>query len=278
MSKQRKSILRPVRRAYEDIKTRLQGAGAEVHPRPVFILGNQKSGTSPIAGLLAEMTGIPLTMDIRREIERPRIEFIRQGELALSDYIKENKLDFSRAIIKEPNLTFIYQQLDELYGEAKIVFVYRDPRDNIRSILNRVEVSGRQKELTDVQKNNMTIGWRKIFEGEPVGRKGEDYIDTMALRWDCAARILLDNEKRFVTVRFEDFLQDKIGAISRLARDLDLADTHDISGQVDHPFQPPGDRSVSWIDFFGERNLRRIESVCGGSMARLNYKKTAGPE
>jgi hypothetical protein len=274
MNKRKKSLLRPIRSMFENIKTDLLGLRSEIHPSPIFVLGNQKAGTSPIAGLLAKLTGLPLTMDIRREIEHPSIELIRRGELTLSEFIRRNKLDFSRPIIKEPSLTFIYQTLAESFRDAKYVFVYRDPRDNIRSILNRVKATGCQQRLTDEQERNMTIGWRRVFDGEPVGRRGKDYIETLAIRWDCAARILLANEGPFVPVRFEDFLRDKIGIISKLAHDLNLTPKHDIAGKVDYPFQPPGDRSVSWIDFFGERNLRRIESICTGSMERLNYSVT----
>ena len=274
MNKRKKSLTRQLRSIYETVKMGLLGLRSEVHSHPIFILGNQKSGTSPIAGLLAKLTGLPLAMDIRREIEHPAIEFVRRGELALSEFIRRNKLDFSKPIIKEPNLTFIYSALAGSFPTAKFVFVYRDPRDNIRSILNRINATGSQAVLTDEQERNMTAGWRRVFEGEPLGRKGEDYIETLALRWDCVSQILLEIKSQFYPVRFEDFLQDKAGAISRLAGELGLAEMHDITDHVDHPFQPAGDRSVRWIDFFGKINLKRIETICGGSMARLSYDKS----
>jgi hypothetical protein len=259
---------------YQNAMMGLLGLRSQVHPSPIFVLGNQKSGTSPIAGLLAKLPGLPLALDIRREIDHPGIEFVRRGELALSEFIKRNKLDFSKPIIKEPNLTFIYGALAESFPSAKFVFVYRDPRDNIRSILNRLNATGSQAALTGEQERNMTSGWRRVFAGEPVGRKGEDYIETLALRWDCAAQILFEHMSEFYPVRFEDFLQDKAGEIAHLAGELGLAEKHDITDHLDHPFQPAGDRSVSWIDFFGEINLKRIEKICSGSMARLNYNKT----
>lgn len=269
--KRKRSLIRPIRLIYQDAKTGLLSLRSEVHPRPIFILGNQKSGTSPIAGLLAKLTGLPLTMDIKREFEHPGIELVRRREMSLSEFVRRNKLDFSKPIIKEPNLTFIYSELARMFGEADFVFVYRDPRDNIRSILNRINATGRQERLTTMQQRNMTTGWRRVFEGEPVGRKGGDFIETLAIRWDCAARILLENKKQFYPVRFEDFLRDKAGEIKRLAGELQLAERQDIKDYLDHPFQPPGDRSVGWMDFFGVINLKRIEDICGDSMAQLNY-------
>jgi hypothetical protein len=122
----------------------------------------------------------------------------------------------------------------------------------------------------------MTIGWQRIFDGEPVGKMGDHFVETLACRWDAAARILIENEGRMIPVRFEDFLQDKIGEIKRLAHTLGLPETSDISALVDFPFQPPGDRGVAWLDFFGEKNLQRIESICAKSMARLGYALSNG--
>jgi len=269
--RRKKSLLRPLRSFTRNVKTGVLSLFCDVHPNPIFILGNQKSGTSPVAGLLAKLTGLHLTMDIRREIEHAGIERVRRGELPLSEFIRRNKLDFSRPLIKEPNLTFIYSTLAESFPGAKYVFVYRDPRDNIRSILNRLNVSGRQERLTAAQWEDMTTGWRRVFEGEPAGRKGADYIETLAVRWNFAARILLENTKQFYPVRFEDFLRDKAGEISRLAGQLGLAEKHDITDHVDYPFQPPGDRSVGWVEFFGIINLKRIEDMCGDAMEQLKY-------
>ena len=273
MSGRRKSITRPVRLLFEDFKAGVQGWRAEISSRPIFVLGNQKSGTSPIAGLLARFTGLPLTMDIRREIERPEIELVRRGEMTLPDFVQRNRLSFSRVIIKEPNLTFVFKALAETFPEARFVFVYRDPRENIRSILNRVRATGDQEALTDEQLREMTVGWRHIFAGEPVGKAGDHFVETLAFRWDAAAQVLFDNESRMTQVRFEDFLRDKIGTIRGLASALDLPEENDIAAHVDFPFQPPGDRGVEWLDFFGDKNLHRIESVCGESMARLGYSR-----
>jgi hypothetical protein len=266
-------VTRPIRRFLETAKTSLRGIGAEIHPSPIFILGNQKSGTSAIAGLLSRLTGLALTMDIKREVEHPEIERVRRGELSLSRFIERNKLGFSRPIIKEPNLTFVYDQLKDAFAEATFVFVYRDPRENIRSILNRIGATGVQEQLSDDQVYEMTPGWRRVFEGQPPGIIGEDFIDTLARRWDVAARIVIENEPDLYPVRFEDFLEDKMGVITRLARTLGLSEAHEIAEYLDYPFQPQGIRGVSWSEFYSREHLDCIERVCGESMERLGYRR-----
>jgi hypothetical protein len=47
------------------VRRELATRRAEVNPRPVIILGNQKAGTSAITNLLAEMTGQSVSQDFR---------------------------------------------------------------------------------------------------------------------------------------------------------------------------------------------------------------------
>ena len=57
---------------------------------------------------------------------------------------------------------------------------------------------------------------------------------------------------------------------SRLTGALELEPRHDVSAHLDVSFQPPGDRSVRWRDFFGA-NLERIERICADRMRELDY-------
>ena len=60
--------------------------------------------------------------------------------------------------------------------------------------------------------------------------------------------------------------------IGRTAAAVGLRASKDIRDQLDRPFQPRGDRSVSWTGFF-EENLDRIMALCGGRMDRLGYER-----
>jgi hypothetical protein len=75
-----------------------------------------------------------------------------------------------------------------------------------------------------------------------------------------------------VLYRYEDFIADKIGFIHTLARGLGMNPIHDIQSRVDIQFQPKGDHSVTWKEFFGCDNLARIEKICAEGMAQMGYQ------
>jgi hypothetical protein len=243
----------------------LLGRLARVNPAPVFVLGNQKSGTTAIAALVAEAAGVSVTLDIPATHGPPSGK-PRKEEASLSELVSKNKLDFSREIVKEPNLTFLYHQLVERFPASKVVFVVRDPRANARSILNRVSLPGDLPRLTRAQVEGVDPRWRPKSKG-----KGEHYVEMIAARWNLAADTYLENAENMTLIRYEDFCKDKTGEIARLARRVGLEPVNDIFDKVDRQYQRRGDRDVSWPDFFGRDNLARIERICGDRMQRFGY-------
>lgn len=111
-----------------------------------------------------------------------------------------------------------------------------------------------------------------ILDGALGGHAGENYIDTLARRWNKATQIYLDNADRMALIRYEDFCADKQGRIRALAETLGLDPRHDISEDVDVQYQPRGNRDVDWEEFFGQRNLRLIERVCAEHMQAVGYR------
>jgi hypothetical protein len=147
----------------------------------------------------------------------------------------------------------------------------RDPRDNLRSILDRLELPGHKKCLREGDTTDIDPVWQLVLDGEWMGLGGEQYIDRLAARWARAAQIYLEYEEEFCLVRYEDFLEDKVGEIVGLTERLGLEQKHDIRDKVDVQYQPRGNRSVDWNTFFGEANLLRIEKRCGPFMKELGY-------
>jgi hypothetical protein len=250
---------------------------AKVNPRPVILLGNQKSGTTAIAALLAEMTGLSATLDLEKEMKAPVIDRVKTGGLSMSEFVRRNKLDFSREIIKEPSLSPYYHELAAEFPRARFVMVIRDPRDNIRSILNRLKIPGSLSDLPPNDRARLSRAWELILDGRWLGLDGGNYIEMLAQRWSYIADLYLANPDRMILVRYEDFSRDKIGKLLELASVLGLEQRNDVSSRVDVQFQPAGDRNVRWKDFFGAENLAAIERICGGGMSRLGYPPSAWP-
>ncbi len=270
MNRLRQLVPKPIRNFVKGIKI----ITARVNSRPIFVLGNQKSGTTAISELLGEMVGLSVSRDLRKELGNPSFHLVHKGDLSLSEFIEINKLDFTRDIIKEPNLTLLYQYLLEYFPESKFVFVLRDPRDNIRSILNRLRIPGNLFQLNQKHRQEITPAWDLIMDSRWLGLEGENYIEMLAARWNLIVNVYLENQERIFLIRYEEFLKDKIGELEVLAQKLKLLPVNDITDKLDFQFQSYGNRSLSkvkWIDFFGKDNLARIEHICGERMILLGY-------
>ena len=246
---------------------------ANLHPAPIFILGHQKSGTTVIASLLSQITGKALTLDPFYRIEGRKAWFREQllkQELDFNRFIREHKFYFSTALIKDPDLIFIYHQVRQCFPEAKFIFIVRDPRDNIRSILNRLNIPGNLPVL-DPDSQQPTQAWELILKGKLPEIRGNNYIEKLAGRWNLATDTYLNHSGDMVLIRYEDFVRDKVGSIGNLARQVNLEPIHDISEGVERQYGPRGDRQISYLDFFGVDNLRRIEMICDERMKYYGY-------
>ncbi|WP_199245425.1 sulfotransferase [[Phormidium] sp. ETS-05] len=275
-----KQPLRPLQKAAAQLKTSYLMKFSRIHPAPVIILGNPKSGTSAIAALVARAAGKTVIIDMFHLIKEPDFrEQLYGGEMPLRDLMERYKFYFSTEIIKETHLTFFYDQLAEYFPQAKFAIVVRDPRANIRSILNRLKIPGNLEVLPESYLDNYNSvevkGWRLQLEGKLPDVPGDNYIERMAHRWNIAADVYLQHPDRVVLMRYEDFMQDKVGAIGNLTRQLGWEPLNDISDKVDVQYQPRGDRSIAWREFFGSENLRRIETICGDRMQKFNYQPSS---
>lgn len=240
------------------------------NPNAVLIFGNQKSGTSAIANLLADYAGCSKTIDIPG-LWPPVGRQIITGEKLFRDCFPALNLEFSRKVVKEPMLTFFTGQVLDYFPEAKGVFIVRDPRDNIRSLLNRRKLPGN---LSSIEGLEMAKG--KTFVGDPELWGGisatNNYVDQLALRWNAAYEQYKDNSERLILVRYEDFVQDKKVFIRQLADELMLTEKASIESKMDVQYQPKGNNEQSWEQFFGKDNLLRINKHCLTHCNELGYR------
>jgi hypothetical protein len=252
---------------------KLMRLGGIFHRHTLFVLGNQKSGTTAIAALLAELTSASVTLDIPGLYREPTQSAVLKGKRELADVIKRNRREFSRNIVKDPTLTFLYPQLVELYLDAKFLFIVRDPRDNIRSILNRLSVAGNLRSLDRKQMEEILPEWRLVLDAGWWGLPNDNYIVSMAHRWNKACDEFLRYKDNIVLVRYEDFTANKPRVLQAVAKKLGMKESQRIEHLVDVQYQPRGDRDASWEEFFGLENLRLIEDCCGERMASFGYSR-----
>lgn len=240
---------------------------------PVFVLGIQKSGTTVIAALLAEICGASATIDIRRAIASPEWKVLLQyGIGSFEEYLFKFRREMSRPIIKEPGLTFFYRELREYFPSARFVMIQRHPFEVIRSTLDRLEIPGNKStvNVNDYSQLADSPAWRINLDTSWLGHCPRNHVDALAYRWKLSARIYLENPNEFLLVKYEDFLEDKVNVIRTLAKDLDLPRVHDIGGKVSRQYQKQGTRPASWTEYF-ENNLDLVKSVCSKEAGELGY-------
>ena len=257
------------------MKFRINNFRFQPHPEPVFILGNEKSGTTIIAASLAKASNNQVTLDIPGTWDPIQTQ-LERGEISMRSVINNNRFAFSKKIIKEPVLTFNYYRLKAIYPKSKYVLIVRDPRDNIQSILNRLNLPGNLTQLEEERIKELGLLWKTwntVIYNQWLGIMQTHYIASMAARWNHILNFYFDNEEDIILIRYEDFLEDKVGTINQLLRKLEFSAINDISRFVDIQFQSKGDKTIKREVFFQKENLAKINSICQNNMIRIGYEE-----
>lgn len=229
----------------------------------LWIFGMQKAGTSAIAGLLAHKANKSITIDTPL-LWTPHIQKLQNGEINLKDQMSFNSFDFSKEIIKEPNATYLLDEVQENFNMAKYVFVIRNPFDNIRSILNRLDVEGNHR---NIEISKIHPAWRGLFKNN-----GDDYIIDLAQIWlETYSKDKFINSMRCILVKYEDFKKDKNKTIDKICTHLNYETVNSIDELKNHNFQPKGNPNVDLKVFFGS-NYEIINDICGKQMRKFGYK------
>lgn len=240
-------------------KERVRSLVTSPNANPIFILGNQKSGTSAICGLLGEATNQSYIIDFVGGWA-PYISNLINQKTPLTKFVKQNSWAFSHQIIKEPNLTFVAEQLVTNFPDSHFIYVVRNPFDNIRSILNRLKISGTTTKLTDFSSLNKT--WKSILTGDDLGIESSNPIEVLAHRWNRSNSSYLNNKGRYILIKYESFNADKSGCLKRIALSTNLHFSNDITHLTEKNFQPKGDNSLKRLDYFGDENYQIIKNLC----------------
>ncbi|MEM6681001.1 MAG: sulfotransferase domain-containing protein [Pseudomonadota bacterium] len=240
---------------------------------PVLVFGNQKSGTTAIARLLAEATGETYSHDMLFHNSWRSVQPLYRGETNLQQIRHALRHEFARKIIKDPDLTLCMDDARKTIPKARAVFVVREPAANIRSMLSRLKIRGDKPALDDEDHDILAKLplWNDVLhpEGDVLGG-ASSYIEALARRWNVMSSMAITHENWMVTIRYEDFIADKVGEINSLAQNVGLTPNHDISHRVNHQFQGRGS-SEAFETFFGTDNLQTIRSICQDNAAHFGY-------
>lgn len=268
-------IPRTAKRTLRTARTRLADIASTPRPDPIFILGNQKSGTTAIARLLAHGTDSSYSHDMFYRRRWTDVSDLHTGSLTVEDVVSRGRSEFTRTIIKDPDLTFHRSELAHRFPDAQFVFVVRDPARNIKSVLERLGIDGNQGLGPDVLPPSPL--WRSVFDPTPLGLAGGDLIEVLAQRWARAAREYLSAPEGMKLIRYEDFQASKEESIRSLAGHLGLEWVRALGQQADAQFQPKGS-SKSVTDFFEPACLERIDRYTLDEATELGYTRHVDDE
>jgi len=268
-----KPISRNIGYSIKSLLYKIRCINSKVSPCPIFILGNQKSGTSAIASLLGELISKKTAIDLFYSgFKYKYLIRWKKKKLTTKEFINKNKLEFSSDIIKEPHLSVFYKELKKEYPKSKYIIIIRNPFDNIRSILDRLNVNGKQKELSVIDKKKFFFSWNLLLDNKWIGGFETQYIEVLAERWNIITDYYLNNKEDIILIKYEDFLSNKESVIRRLAKQLGISAKNNITNILDKQYQPKGrKKNINLLEFFGKENYNKINYLCKKRMQKLGY-------
>ena len=242
--------------------------------KKLFILGNQKTGSTAIADLISKRSGSSVMLDIQGVLPDPSWLLEQRYDLVnFSDFLFRNRREFDSRVLKEPSLTFFYPKLQEYFPEASYAFIIRNPLENIRSILNRLRIPGDLDSINMADWSELSFmpTWKLALDSTWLGCPEGSYIEALAHRWNVAANVYLRNQDAMHLIRYETFLKDKIGVVDSACDYFGLNPVADVSQFVDKQYQSKGNSGVDLTEFFGNRNYDKIKDICGPTAVYFGY-------
>jgi len=132
----------------------------------VIVLGNQKSGTTAIACLLAELTGMSSTIDLPRSLRAEGYALVKGG-LEFGVFLQRHPSLFAKELVKIPSLAFVVGEIRNYCPEATVIRVVCDPRDKVRSLLSRRGLPGDKQRLGWHHHLRMALQGRSLIKPLP---------------------------------------------------------------------------------------------------------------
>lgn len=241
----------------------------------VIVVGMHKSGTTAVAKILGATINRDVSSDPLHQInlidKYARIK-LEKNEITLQNLVDCYPQFFRSIVIKDPHFPLMIKELWTVFPEMKVVSIIRDPRDTIRSILNRLDLPGDPNRIS-LDNTDLPYGWKSLLKGEYPSINGNDYIEVLANRWMRIANCLSDVKDNSILIRYEDFNINKKKTIDDLAEELGYEKLRSATDVQDVQFQPKGNSKISWADFYSSEGQKKIVSICAPMMEKYGYEK-----
>jgi hypothetical protein len=241
---------------------------------PILICGMPKSGTTAISMLLAKACRMSICSDPFHILDCNNIDFrerLFSRKLSIDKLWNSYPYLFNRQIIKDPNFPLILPDLHKCIENASYVYIVRDSRHNIRSILNRLKLPSNPNEV-DLSDVDVPPIWRNVLNGINPNIPGDNYIERLAWRWKISVdNILLFKDRGGVIVKYEEFNKNKRMTIVKIANALKIPVKSDISEYLNHQFQPKGNNNVPIEQYYRRNEMDTINSITGETLRALGY-------
>jgi len=169
----------------------------------VLVVGCERSGTTAISSLLSQGSGLSFLNDPPDSwYVFPLVKMVGLKGFTYSLVRRLWKYD----IVKVPGFATILPHLRRIHPRKfKVIYIVRDPRDNYAAIKERLQVN-----LAGLYLN---IHFLK--------KTGKTQCENIALRWmdylELAKEFEAKHPSQIMFVRYEDFLNDKIGVLKTIS-------------------------------------------------------------
>jgi hypothetical protein len=203
---------------------------------------------------------------------KPFSEALHQGALPIQDLIAKYPYLFAFDLIKDPNFALWAGDLMDAFPDAVSFAIVRDPRQNIRSIFDRVGLDGRVSDISRVRFDpNIPKPWISYLKGEYHNNGHQNPVRVAAKRWSQINEAILAHKDRIKIIKYENFVLAKEESILDLLYYAGFSHENEINDLVDVQFQPAGRTKIAPLQFFGDKNYAEIVKCCYATASKLGY-------
>jgi LPS sulfotransferase NodH len=232
--------------------------------RPIFIVAAPRSGSTLLFETLATSTGVcTLGGEAHWLIESlpelqpgaPGVESNRLGAEHCTDAVGARIVEQILAGVRDSNgtpaatgnrLRFLEKTpknalrvpfFNHIFPDATFVFLWRDPRENISSIMEAWR-SGKWKTYNGL--DGFDGPWSLLLPPNWRNLNGKPLEEIAAYQWDRTNRLVLDDlatlpRERWTTVRYSDLIEDPKARISKLCDFLQIDMDHALAQRLNAP-------------------------------------------